>query len=84
MAPAAVLRAITPIMKCIGVLDEQAKGAWSPLWAIAGQDFHRENSGAYVVPYAKIGTPSRYAQDEKLAEKLWTWTEAQLSAKNLL
>ncbi len=79
-----MLRVVAPIMKCLGILDEQAKGAWSSLWAIAGRDFLRENSGAYVVPYARIGTPSRFAQNEELAEKLWTWTEAQLSSKHLL
>lgn len=84
MAPTSILRATIPIMKCLGVLDDQAKGAWSSLWSVAGPDFTRANSGTYVVPYAKIGTPSAPARDQQLAEKLWTWTEQALSKKNLL
>ena len=84
MAPAGVLRIMTPIMKCLGILDEQAKGAWSSLWAVSSPDFTREKSGGYVVPYAKMGTPSKFAQDSQLAEKLWAWTEEQLAKKQLL
>ncbi|EGR49142.1 uncharacterized protein TRIREDRAFT_60739 [Trichoderma reesei QM6a] len=83
-APGAILRAATPIMRCLGVLDKQEKGAWSSLFAIASNDFKGANSGAYVVPYAKIGTPSELARDESLAEKLWQWTETELGAKGLL
>ena len=84
MAPAFILRVVTPIMKCLGILDDQAKGAWSSLWAISSDGFSRENSGGYVVPYAKISTPSKFAQDRQLAEKLWNWTEEQLAKKGLL
>jgi len=84
MAPAGVLRVVTPIMRCLGILDEQAKGAWSSLWAISSPEFPRENSGGYVVPYAKMGTPSRFAQDRQLAERLWSWTEEQLGNRQLL
>lgn len=71
-------------MRCVGILDKQEKGAWSSLFAIASNTFKRSNSGAYVVPYAKIGKPSDYARDEKLAEKLWEWTESELRGKGLL
>lgn len=71
-------------MRCLGVLDKQEKGAWSSLFAIASNDFKEVNSGAYVVPYAKIGTPSELARDESLAEKLWQWTETELGGKGLL
>ncbi len=71
-------------MRCLGVLDKQEKGAWSSLFAIASDDFKQANSGAYVVPYARIGTPSEYARDESLAEKLWQWTETELGSKGLL
>jgi hypothetical protein len=71
-------------MRCLGILDAQEKGAWSSLFAIASNDFKKTNSGAYIVPYAKIGTPSNHAQDENLAEKLWEWTETELRGKGLL
>ncbi|KAB8227680.1 hypothetical protein BDV23DRAFT_174091 [Aspergillus alliaceus] len=72
MAPAAVLRIMTPIMKCTGILDHEAKGALSSLFAIADPNF--TESGAYIVPYAKIGKPSQMAKDDQLAERLWEWT----------
>ncbi|KAJ6782301.1 hypothetical protein PWT90_00624 [Aphanocladium album] len=83
-APGLVLRAVTPIMRCICILDEQDKGALSSLFAIASDEFKAPDSGAYVIPYATIGTPSKYAQDGELAKKLFDWTESQLSAKGLL
>lgn len=71
-------------MRCLGILDSQEKGAWSSLFAIASSDFKKSNSGAYIVPYAKIGTPSSQAQDESLAERLWQWTETEFRTKGLL
>ncbi|KAK3339644.1 hypothetical protein B0T25DRAFT_618133 [Lasiosphaeria hispida] len=76
MAPSAFLRAMVPLMKCAGILDNQAKGALSSLYAIASPEF--TESGAYVVPYAKIGTPSKAASDGELAGKLWDWTLREL------
>ena len=58
-------------MRCLGILDEEAKGALSSLFAVASDDFKRSYSGGYVVPYAKIGTPSAAAQDMDKAEELW-------------
>ena len=84
MAPSGVLKTLTPIMRCLGILDEQAKGAWSSLFAIASPAFDRLNSGCYIVPYAKVGTPSAAAQDDVLAEKLWGWTKDVLQNKALL
>lgn len=71
-------------MSCLGILDKQEKGAWSSLFAIASSNFKKSDSGAYIVPYAKIGTPSEQARDVKLAEKLWQWTESELGGKGLL
>lgn len=79
-----MLRAVTPIMRCLGILDEQSKGAWSSLFAIASHEFTAADSGAYVVPYAKIGTPSAHARDVGLAERLWQWTEKELGGRGLL
>jgi hypothetical protein len=71
-------------MRCLGILDGQAKGAWSSLFAVADQEYRATDSGSYIVPYAKIGTPSSYARDQALAEKLWEWTNEELRQKDLL
>lgn len=82
--PAFVLHAATPIMRCLGILDEEAKGALSSLFAVASDDFKRSYSGGYVVPYAKMGTPSAAAQDMDMAEKLWVFTNEEFGKKGLL
>lgn len=83
--PSLLLRAVTPIMRCVGILDEQDKDAPSSLFAISSGDFKAADSGGvYVVLYAVIGTPSKYAQDPALATKSWEWTETQLSENGLL
>lgn len=80
-----VLRAMNRFLLCVGVLtDDWAKGALSSLWAVASPGFARGDSGAYVVPYAKIGTPSAQARDGALAERLWGWTEGELGRRGLL
>lgn len=82
--PAPILRAVTPVMRCLGILDQQEKGALSSLYAIASDDFKVTDSGAYIVPYAKIGTPSAHAEDAALAGRLWDWTETEMGKKGLL
>ena len=32
----------------------------------------------YLVPWARVGTPTASAQDPKLAEELWNWMEEQV------
>ena len=83
-APSSVLRAMTPIMRCLGILDEQARGAWSSLFAVASDKFKASDSGAYIVPYAKFGKPSSHARNRVLSEKLWDWTAQELGKKGLL
>ncbi|KAK5999199.1 putative oxidoreductase [Cladobotryum mycophilum] len=83
-APGPILRVMVPLMKCLGILDAQEKGAWSSLFAIASDNFKSSDSGAYIIPYAKIGTPSKFATDAVLAHRLWDWTDSQLRAKGLL
>lgn len=63
-------------MRCLGILDDQAKGAWSSLWAVAGEDFERGESGGYVVPYARMGVPSKNALDGEMAGRLWGFFES--------
>jgi hypothetical protein len=71
-------------MRCVGILDEQAKGAWSSLFAIASKEFSKNNSGSYIVPYAKFGTPSAHAMDPAMAERLWNFTVQELNGKGFL
>ena len=82
--PAPILRAVTPVMRCFGILDEQERGALSSLYAIGSDDFKATDSGAYVVPYARIGTPSAHAEDAALVGRLWDWTEAEMGKRSLL
>ncbi|KAK0725625.1 hypothetical protein B0H67DRAFT_598796 [Lasiosphaeris hirsuta] len=63
-APASILCFMTPIMKCAGILDNQAKDTLSSLYAVTGPEF--AESGGYVVPYAKLGKPSTMACDGSL------------------
>ncbi|KIW89248.1 uncharacterized protein Z519_10101 [Cladophialophora bantiana CBS 173.52] len=83
-APATVLHTVAPIMRFVGVLHDRSKGALSSLFAIASPDFNRSDSGAYVVPYAKIGIPSDLARDDLLIEKLWSWSFEELKKKGKL
>jgi hypothetical protein len=68
----------------MGILDDVDNGSISSVFAIASADFKESHSGGYVVPYAKIGKPSKNATKADLALRLWEWTEAQLKRKGLL
>ncbi|KAH8121044.1 NAD(P)-binding protein [Trichoderma asperelloides] len=84
VAPAYVLRTIRLATRLLKVLDNPDKGAFSTLWAIASKEFDESMSGAYIIPYMKIGTPSKYAMDEVLASRLWSWTTDQLKQRGFL
>jgi retinol dehydrogenase-12 len=32
----------------------------------------------YLIPFAKVGTPSAHAQDPQIGQELWTWLEEQI------
>jgi len=57
------------------VTKDTATGALNQLWAVASEDV---KSGGYYFPVGKETSGSAYARDEKLAEKLWNWTEEEL------
>jgi hypothetical protein len=71
-------------MRCLGILDDQAKGALSSLFAVASEVFDGNDSGCYIVPYAKISEPSPLAKDPELAKNLWKYTENELERKGFL
>ena len=55
------------------------QGALSSLYAATSPDHGFENNGQYYGPKASIAEPSAMAKDEKLREKLWEWTESELT-----
>lgn len=84
IVPLWVTRILSAVMYFFGLLDSEERGGWTGLFAAASPDFTREDSGAYVVPYSKIATPSALAMDEQLADKLYTYSEDQLRQRGLL
>lgn len=52
-----------------------ATGSLNQLWAATSKD---AKTGAFYYPVAKETAGSSYAQDGKLAERLWEWTEEEL------
>lgn len=59
------------------VMGTVQEGAKNQLWAaVAGKEEVR--NGAYYVPVGKLSKGSGYAGDEKLAEELWRWSEAEV------
>lgn len=51
------------------------EGSWTSLFAIAGEGFNDDMSGMYFEPLGKLATPSKYALDEELGDKLETYTK---------
>jgi len=58
--------------------------AYTSLFAIAGPNFQREMSGEYLKPVGIIGKTTSTAQDPKLAEELWEWTENEMRSKGFI
>jgi hypothetical protein len=66
----------------IGLSPED--GACTQLFAVASDGFTRDMNGAYLTPIAKIGKPSKKAEDEQMATDLWDWTEKEMKAKGFI
>ncbi|KAF5683403.1 NAD(P)-binding protein [Fusarium circinatum] len=58
--------------------------AYTSLFAIAGPGFDRDMSGEYRKPIGIIGKTTPTAQDPKLAEELWQWTENDMRVKGFI
>lgn len=58
--------------------------AYTTLYAVASDEFTHDLSGEYLRPVAKVGIPSKLANDAKLAENLWDWTAAEMVRLNLI
>ena len=61
----------------IGKVQVPANGAWNQLWAATAKAGDIVN-GAYYEPVAVLGKLTKNAKDEKLAGKLWEWTDKEL------
>jgi hypothetical protein len=66
----------------IGLTPEQ--GACTQLFAVASQNFSRDMNGGYLTPIAKVGKPSKKAEDKQLAIDLWKWSETEMKRKGLI
>jgi hypothetical protein len=60
----------------VGVAPE--RGAYTQLFAVASDKFTRDMNGAYLIPIARVGKPSKKAEDTQLAKDLWEWTEKEM------
>jgi NAD(P)-dependent dehydrogenase (short-subunit alcohol dehydrogenase family) len=57
------------------------EGAKNSLWAAtASKD--QVKTGQYYIPIGTLNPGSAYSNDEKMAESLWDWTEAELKKHN--
>ncbi|KAI9817472.1 MAG: hypothetical protein M1827_001082 [Pycnora praestabilis] len=61
------------------IMHDVPEGARNQLWAATSQE--GVVSGAYYKPVASKSSGSGNSRDEKLANKLWDWTENELTSK---
>ncbi|KAJ3116630.1 hypothetical protein HDU96_009185 [Phlyctochytrium bullatum] len=70
-----------PYLGYLGFVTPQF-GALTQLYCATSPEIVEKGyKGKFFVPTAQVATPSKFAQDEALAEKLWTWCEETLTAK---
>lgn len=79
-----VLRTLAPLLEWTGQNFSAEKGAYTSVFAAANEDFKRDDSRAYSVPFGKIGGRSEVSEDMELARKLWQWTEEEMRGEGLL
>ena len=75
---------LTPILRCLGTYITPEEGSYNSLWALVGDDVRQEHSGKYFIPVGVEKKPSKQASNEKLAKRLWEWTERELGEKGML
>ncbi|KIM25452.1 hypothetical protein M408DRAFT_331199 [Serendipita vermifera MAFF 305830] len=68
---------LTRLVKTMTITPSQ--GAITQLYAATAPEAQKL-SGKYLVPFAKEQAPSRSAQDQDLAKKMWDWCESELAA----
>ncbi|KAF5250336.1 hypothetical protein FANTH_4436 [Fusarium anthophilum] len=75
---------LVPVMRLFRLYSPLETAAYTSLFAIAGPDFRRDMSGEYLKPVGIIGKTAATAQDPKLAEELWQWTENEMRVKGFI
>lgn len=65
------------MLQAVPFLKSAGEGAHNTLWA-ATADVRELENGAYYEPVGKMKGGSKMVNDEKLAERLWEWTENEL------
>ncbi|KIJ61736.1 hypothetical protein HYDPIDRAFT_176892 [Hydnomerulius pinastri MD-312] len=60
------------------IVHEVSFGALTQLYAGTAEGAAQLN-GKYLIPWARIGTPSSYTQDPQAGKELWTWMEEQVA-----
>lgn len=73
-----IMRALAAVLG--GLVGKPSTGALNQVWAASAAQDELTN-GAYYTPIGKGSSGSGYAQDEQLADRLWDWTERELSSK---
>ncbi|KAL9562047.1 hypothetical protein ACKAV7_013970 [Fusarium commune] len=75
---------LVPVMRLFRLYSPLETAAYTSLFAIAGPGFHRDMSGEYLKPVGIIGKTTPTAQDPKLAQELWDWTENEMRSKGFI
>lgn len=68
---------VLSIMRTFGLIYPADKGSWTSLFCVASQDMKPEESGKYFEIFKRCAEPrweSGPAKDERLAERLESWT----------
>lgn len=60
---------------CVGQQISLHEGVYNSCWAATSKD---AKSGAMYEPVGKLAADSKYSSDEKLAQRLWDWTNEVL------
>ncbi|EIW74073.1 NAD(P)-binding protein [Coniophora puteana RWD-64-598 SS2] len=68
--------ALTAILNWL-VLKDVSFGPLTQLYAGTSPEAAAMN-GKYLIPWARVGAPAKYAQDSDKAAKLWDWLEEQV------
>ncbi|KAH7195270.1 hypothetical protein DER44DRAFT_731749 [Fusarium oxysporum] len=77
-------QAFVPVMRLFRLYSPLETAAYTSLFAIAGPGFHQDMSGEYLKPVGIVGKTTPTAQDPKLAEELWRWTEIEMRIKGFI
>lgn len=57
------------------------KGCWTTLYAAASPEVTIGDNGVYFTSFVKRTAPAAAAKDQRLVDRLWEWTEQELTGK---